>query len=224
MSFILDALRKSELERQRQNGPSIAELPIARDDRRLPWALLAIGLLLAVNVGVLLFFLLRDATGSITATGTTSTAAPGVAASLPAAPMSLPAAPMSLPANAAPRGNAPDDALQAPVSELLAEASAPPPAPDPTLLPDAPVTYAPELVDEYPPSIRDLPAQSTAGLPELSVDLHIYSDDPARRAIFINGRRYQTGGVLAEGPTVEEINREGAVLSYHGQRFLLPRQ
>jgi general secretion pathway protein B len=217
MSFILDALRKSELERQRQNGPSIAELPIARDDRRLPWALLAIGLLLAVNVGVLLFFLLRDATGTITAAGTTSTAAPNVVASLPAAPTPLPA-------NAAPPGNAPDDALQAPVSELLAEASAPPPAPDPTLLPDAPVTYAPEPVDEYPPSIRDLPARSTAGLPELSVDLHIYSDDPAKRVVFINGRRYQTGGVLAEGPTVEEINRDGAVLSYHGQRFLLPRQ
>ena len=30
--------------------------------------------------------------------------------------------------------------------------------------------------------------------------------------------------VLAEGPTVEEITREGAVLSYRGQRFLLPRQ
>ena len=46
MSFILDALRKSELERQRQSGPSIAELPVARDDRRLPVALLAIGVLL----------------------------------------------------------------------------------------------------------------------------------------------------------------------------------
>jgi general secretion pathway protein B len=117
-----------------------------------------------------------------------------------------------------------DAGPQTSASELLAEASAPPPAPDPTLLPDAPVTYAPEPVDEYPPSIRDLPAQSTAGLPELSVDLHIYSDDPAKRVVFINGRRYQTGSVLTEGPTVEEINREGAVLSYHGQRFLLPRQ
>ena len=60
MSFILDALRKSEIERQRQSGPSIAEIPIAREDRRLPVALIAIGVLLAVNVGVLLFFLLRD--------------------------------------------------------------------------------------------------------------------------------------------------------------------
>ena len=51
MSFILDALRKSEIERQRQSGPSMAEFPLARDDRRLPIALIVIGLLLAV-VGV----------------------------------------------------------------------------------------------------------------------------------------------------------------------------
>ena len=43
MSFILDALRKSEIERQRQSGPSMAEFPVAREDRRLPIALIAIG-------------------------------------------------------------------------------------------------------------------------------------------------------------------------------------
>jgi general secretion pathway protein B len=79
MSFILDALRKSELERQRQSGQSIAELPVARDDRRLPRAFLAIGLLLVVNVGVLLFFLLRDTTDALPAVEITSAAAPVVA-------------------------------------------------------------------------------------------------------------------------------------------------
>jgi general secretion pathway protein B len=108
--------------------------------------------------------------------------------------------------------------------ETMPEATSPPPAPDPTLLPDTSVTYAHEPVDGTAPSITEVPAQVTAGLPELSVDLHIYSDDPAKRAVFINGRRYQRGSVLAEGPTVEEITREGAVLSYRGQRFLLPRQ
>ena len=59
MSFILDALRKSEIERQRQSGPSMAEFPVAREDRRLPVALIAIGFLLAVNLAVVLFFMLR---------------------------------------------------------------------------------------------------------------------------------------------------------------------
>jgi general secretion pathway protein B len=217
MSFILDALRKSELERQRQSGPSIAELPVARDDRRLPRALLAIGLLLVVNVGVLLFFLLRDTGAAPPPVDATSTAAPVVAAPIATAPAPAPAE-VTPPVESL----ATDAAMTEP--EAMPEATSPPPAPDPTLLPDASVTYAHEPVDGTAPPITELPAQATAGLPELSVDLHIYSDDPAKRAVFINGRRYQRGSVLAEGPTVEEITREGAVLSYHGQRFLLPRQ
>ena len=221
MSFILDALRKSELERQRQSGPSIAELPVARDDRRLPRALLAIGLLLVVNVGVLLFFLLRDTGAAPPPVAATSTAATVVAAPVAIAPAPLPA-----PASAEVAPPVESLVTDAPVTEpeAMPEATSPPPAPDPTLLPDASVTYAHEPVDGTAPPITELPAQATAGLPELTVDLHIYSDDPAKRAVFINGRRYQRGSVLAEGPTVEEITRDGAVLSYHGQRFLLPRQ
>src|SRR6187549_2957226 len=93
MSFILDALRKSEIERQRQSGPSMAEFPIAREERRQPVALIAIGVLLAVNVGVLLFFLLRDqATPAAAATpvavaapaSMTSAPPPGATAAVPA--------------------------------------------------------------------------------------------------------------------------------------------
>jgi general secretion pathway protein B len=221
MSFILDALRKSELERQRQSGPSIAELPVARDDRRLPWALLAIGLLLAVNVGVLLFFLLRDDTAALASVESSATPAPVGAAPVAAAPVTVAAMPdASLPPPAAESPVADADTSYA---DAMPSASLPPPAPDPTLVPDASVTYSPGPAEGLPPSIDDLPAQTTAGLPELSIDLHIYTDDAAKRAVFINGRRYQRGDVLAEGPTVEEINREGAVLSYHGRRFLLPR-
>ncbi len=53
MSFILDALRKSEIERQRQSGPSMAEFPVARQDKRLPIALIrrvAAGLFLVFAV------------------------------------------------------------------------------------------------------------------------------------------------------------------------------
>ena len=60
-------------------------------------------------------------------------------------------------------------------------------------------------------------------LPELTVDLHVFAADPAKRAVFINGRRYTQGARIAEGPLVEEITPEGAMLSYRGRRFLLPR-
>jgi general secretion pathway protein B len=102
-----------------------------------------------------------------------------------------------------------------------------PEAPDPTLLPDAPaagprgsVTYGNDTVRP----LESLPTELVAGLPELTVDLHIFTDDVAKRAVFINGRRYTQGATTAEGPRVEEITRDGAVLSFRGRRFLLPRQ
>lgn len=213
MSFILDALRKSEIERQRQSGPSIAELPMAREDRRLPVALLAIGLLLAVNVGVLLFFLMRDA-------------GKPAADAEPAAVVTQPAvmAPAAV-AAAGPPATANVAADTAPARPYTDPATLPPEAPDPTLLPDtrvatanAGVTYA-----EGPPPSAASPVALNAGLPELTIDLHIFADDPAKRAVFINGRRYTQGDATAEGPRVEEITRDGAVLNYRGQRFLLPR-
>jgi general secretion pathway protein B len=218
MSFILDALRKSELERQRQSGPSIAELPVARDDRRLPVALVAIGVLLAVNVAVLMYFLLRDGTPAAPAPTAAVAAAPTAAAPAaerPAAPLPAPPAESALAAQVADVGTtAGADAFEAPE------------APDPTLLPEAPyappgggtVSYGPA-----PPSVETLPPQAAAGLTDLSVDLHIYSTDPAKRAVFVNGRRYLEGMTLAEGPMVEEITRDGVVINHRGQRFLLPR-
>lgn len=218
MSFILDALRKSEIERQRQSGPSIAELPVAREDRRLPVALLAIGLLLAVNVGVLLFFLMRDAgEPAADAPPTVAAAAPAVMAPGPApAPAMASAAP-------APATNTADYAAPAP--DFSEAATLPPEAPDPTLLPDTPVSSASGGVtwSEGPPPSDASVAAVTAGLPELTIDLHIFTDDPAKRAVFINGRRYTQGDSIVEGPRVEEITRDGAVLNYRGQRFLLPR-
>jgi general secretion pathway protein B len=220
MSFILDALRKSEIERQRQSGPSIAEFPVAREDRRLPVALLAIGLLLAVNVGVLLFFLMRDVAAPA------ADAPPAAAAASPAVALPAPApapAPAIASAASAPVTSPAEDTASAP--DFSEAATLPPEAPDPTLLPDTPVATADAGVtwSEGPaPSAAGI-AALTAGLPELSVDLHIYTDDPAKRAVFINGRRYTQGDSIVEGPRIEEITRDGAVLNYRGQRFLLPR-
>jgi general secretion pathway protein B len=216
MSFILDALRKSEIERQRQSGPSIAEFPVAREDRRLPVALLAIGLLLAVNVAVVLFFLLRDARDSAQAPATL----PG-----PSQTNAAPAAASPAPAGTAPSAAPPVDDLANPPAQLYGwSATEPPDAPDPTLIPDTAVSTPGVTYAEAPPAtVENFPAEGTAGLPTLSVDLHIFADDPAKRAVFINGRRYVQGARITEGPTVEEITRDGAILNHRGRRFLLPR-
>ncbi len=220
MSFILDALRKSEHERQRQSGPSIAELPAGRAMRESPTMMLAVIALIALNLGVLAFFLLRSGGEENTAATLPALASPVIGEAAPIAPA---------PAAVADPGPAPDHGpvAELPLNEvaLAPVAVAPAPAaPDPSLLPTAAPQPSVTRDPQYVPNINSLPAQVTAGLPPLSVDLHIYMDDPARRAVFINGRRYLAGNTLTEGPVIEGISREGVVLTYRGQRFLLPRQ
>ena len=69
------------------------------------------------------------------------------------------------------------------------------------------------------PSAND--AAAGGGMPGLHLDLHVYSPRAPERFIFVNSRKYREGDTLTEGPVVEQITPNGAVLSYRGGRFLL---
>ena len=58
-------------------------------------------------------------------------------------------------------------------------------------------------------------------VPDLKLELLVYHNEPARRFVYINGKRYAQGQTIDGGPTVAEIRREGAVLEQRGNRFLL---
>ena len=60
MSFILEALKRSENERQRKIGPSLADVQVRAQRSEKPWWALAVAGLLLVNLAVLLIVLLRD--------------------------------------------------------------------------------------------------------------------------------------------------------------------
>jgi len=59
MSFILDALKKSETDRQRQNGPALYEVRVAPTRDKLPLWAVGLGALLAVNLVIVAWVLLR---------------------------------------------------------------------------------------------------------------------------------------------------------------------
>jgi general secretion pathway protein B len=74
MSFILDALRKSEHDRQRQVGPALAEVAVAQPKPRTNvWATVAIALLV-VNLVAIGVVLLRKASRPAVATAPTAEA------------------------------------------------------------------------------------------------------------------------------------------------------
>lgn len=230
MSFILDALRKSEHERQRQGGPGISDLKPVVMATRLPGWAIALGALLLVNIVVVLVLVLRGepASHSERAPQSTTQSAPAVAQ-----PSVAPATPV---AQAPPTQNA--YALPPPV---LAQA---PPAYEPAIpavRADPPPPYE-ETVDEDPQldaarqfaaSTRDsqldnLPTlndpQVQGRVPEMHLDLHVYSSRSDDRFVFLNGRKYREGGQTPEGTRIERITPDGVVLNHSGLRFLMPRQ
>ena len=216
MSFILDALKKSEMERQRQTVPGLMDTRLRSRRNRFPVWAVALCVLLGINLLVLTSVLMRNSAPSHAARPPAATSAPAGTAPfepehfspLDAAPVYAPEIPVAASTHIAPSGGP----GVAPVR--------PPHHPDP-LLSDADATAENQ---EILPSISEISLSGAQALPELHLDVHVYSTKPAERFVYINMRKYHEGAALQEGPTVERIRRDGVVLNYQGLRFILPRQ
>lgn len=139
-----------------------------------------------------------------------------------AAPAAAEAASEPLPPFEQPVGPPPADAPPPPTTAAVA----PPPAAPATSTP--PATAAPEPADGAAASGRSLKEMSPnfrADFPTLTVDVHVYNDDPQRRFAIVNGKRYREGDTLAEGPRLVGIVADGLLLEWRGERvvYTLPR-
>jgi general secretion pathway protein B len=77
MSFILDALKKSESDRQRQSGPALFEVRVAPPRNSLPVWAIGLALLLAVNLVIVAWVLLRRPAAPDQTTTAITAAPPG---------------------------------------------------------------------------------------------------------------------------------------------------
>jgi general secretion pathway protein B len=109
MSFILDALKKSENDRQRQSGPALFEVRVAPPKSKFPpWAI-ALVALLVVNLGVIGWLMLRKPAAAATTATPAANPVTGVPITPPAPvpapagpPAQLATAPVTAPPQAAP--------------------------------------------------------------------------------------------------------------------------
>jgi general secretion pathway protein B len=235
MSFILDALKKSEIERRRQSVPGLMDTRSSPRRNRLPVWAVALGVLLGMNLLVLTFVLTRR--GAPAAHTSRASQVSQVPQAGDAAPASADAVPPET-QHFSPLDAAPVYAPEIPVT--AGESPAPVRSPTPRKLStDGPGTAGshpahrpdPLLTDEDAranqevlPSINEINLTGAQALPELHLDVHVYATKPAERFVYVNMRKYHEGAALQEGPTVERIRRDGVVLSHQGLRFILPRQ
>lgn len=225
MSFILDALKKSETERQRADAPALYEMKMAPPRRGVALWLIVLAGLLLINVGVLSVVLLRGSHGAPQPDATTAAPPPATPAAPP--PMANPNAAAAVnPAAAAPASPIQPPAAPATAADATNSAS----AGNGDAADDAPAVEPAHGAGNAPGGTGQVPTYSQAAnapganLPELKLDLHAYSANPADRFVFLNMMKLQEGQSTPAGVRVERITPDGAILSWQGSRFFLQRQ
>lgn len=243
MSYILDALRRADAERQRGAVPGLhAQAPIGMQSgataapagpaRRLG---LAASVLLLLGLAVAAGWLLRPgAAPALAAAGQPGTGlAVGPAAAIPAA---LAPPVLAVPAPAARLLPAPPAGMPMPM-----------PMPIPVLSQPAAPTRRPALVASAPaapvaetsaapaparpasvaaparlPSLAELPLAQQRELGPLLVGGAMHAEQAALRIVILNGQVFHEGDLLSAELQVQQIRLKSVVMSHRGQRFELP--
>lgn len=204
MSFILDALKKSETDRQQKGSAEFAGVPTSTDRQRTPRWLWVLGVLLAINLIVLLGLMFRPDSPTAASPSSTPVAIESSTASDEAFAEQVAEAKQNIPPREEPR--------------TVAARTPLPATPSPSVTTARSVSETAAL-----PTIHEVVADGTVTLPEMHVDIHVFSESPGDRFVFINMNKQTEGSRLAEGPIVEEITPDGVVLNHNGTSFLLPR-
>lgn len=219
MSYILDALRKADAQRERDPSRGIHAQPVTLSlpadhsgPGSRPWL---VGIALVVGAALLaaamwgLGWFGRPQTPAFAAA-----TAPALASVARAVPASTPPPPT-------------------PATEVLPAA---PPTPPPSAVSparEAPKAAATVTVTAYPPvpaasaadrlpSLAELPAEVQRDLPKLAITGGVYSPTPAQRLLIVNGQVLNEGAEAAPGVLLEQIRPKTAVLNFRGYRYGVP--
>lgn len=217
MSYILDALKRADTERERGKVPGLHsqagtsprhDAPLAATPGRTPWPVRSIAgtaVLLLVAAPLVWWFWPADSAPAPVAIGETQ---------LATAPPSEPT-PGPTPAPAP----APAPAALVPPAPILSPEPQVVPAPTPAVATTAPTVKPVQSPTPAPRRFADLPAEQRAQLPPLSVSGASYSANPAHRLLIVNGVVTQEGQEIAPGLTLERIGLREAVLNHQGLLF-----
>lgn len=191
MSYILEALKKSEQERHRGRAPDLQALHTAPAQTGHPrrWWPLTLALALLLNGSLLLIWrpweTARPAPAAVPAASTTAPTPPRPAVAPPVLQM-----PSPVPVNTTPAA-----------TQISAPAAPTPPQENHIL------------------ALSDLPPDVRRGIPEMSFAVHLYSAKPAERMVSINGKMMKEGQEFTAGLKLEQITSDGMIFSYQGYHF-----
>lgn len=209
MSYILDALKKSEQERGNSSIPSVQTIhssSLNYADKKTVWPYVLIAALL-LNLAAILYYVAVKDNDDILATTDESkdkvqqistaetTANPIIEKSVGARPVKTNIGEHEK-AFTAETGH-----MTTPRQKTVPE-------------PKAQQTNNKTIVEFY-----DLPESIKQQLPAIVISAHVYSTNPAHRSIVINNNFLEEGEYILDDLVLYEITRDGAIFSYHETLF-----
>lgn len=227
MSYILEALKKSQAERQLGELPSIHAPQVQLHDgaasasaRRTPVWLALGGVTVAVAAALLLWQPWQaDAAAPAAAAVVPAVLAQAVPAPLPVAAPPAAVAPAPVAASVPPAAIAAPVHHARPVAEPKQET--PGQAVSPPVAAPAPAAPAP-AAEESVPGMRDLPEPIQRQIPAIAIGGYIYSKNPADRLLLIDKVLRHEGEELAPGLVLEKLQPKAAIFSFKGYRYRVP--
>lgn len=221
MSYILDALRKSETERRQGRVPDLGQQVqlIHRPKKKRVSPAVWVALALILNAVVLAFLFWPGTPLPWAPAGQTELPKIADTAKNTAEPAPLPVTPASEP-EAIPEPDTADStptpvAAEPAVSENRERATVIVPS---SAIPETAVPQAEQGQAGRVPHLVELPLSFQKSVPDLTFNSHIYSSSPASRRVMINDNYLRVGDTF-EGLRVDDITEEGVVLSRDGRRF-----
>jgi len=225
MSYILEALKKSDKERQQEEIPDLkadhSKLSSRRKERKLPsWRRPGVIVSGVICAGAFLWWQL-SANQQVPVAKSSEKTVPVV----------------SYPENISPKtSQIPEKsvAVRPPVTEQITKkdpesvvTSEQVPTIPPALAQRKPIAVETTEVSlparqkevPLPPFMEELPVEVRAGIPDLSFAGHVYSDAAPKRLIIINNRIVREGDLISNGLFLEQINPDGVVLKYETSVF-----
>lgn len=233
MSYILDALRKSETERRQGKIPDLGQqvqLIHRPRKKKIPLAAWVVAAMM-LNAVVLAVVFWPSLPGDQPVIESVSVATAGPEPG-----------PVSKTTSTTASDSAPEtepDIMPEPKPVAEPKPAVPPKASAPTPAPavsDEPAWERPTIIVPSPPDARDyqplpdtrpagrvphlveLPLSFQKSIPDLTFNSHIYASEPSARRVMINNNYLRRGDSFS-GLKVENITEDGVVLSKHGQRF-----
>jgi general secretion pathway protein B len=194
MSYILDALKKSDQQRNLGTPPTLqfaqATMPAHKRPSLFYYGLLAVVLLGAgVAIGLLRPWQEEQMPAETELVAQRS-------------PVKI--TPQAEPSTMTPSTDVPGNAAHGIAAAPVQQKS------------DYPATNAQE---QQAISFDELPAQIQREIPEIAVQLHAYSSKPGERLAYINSKKLREGDSVMPGLMLEQITPDGMIFSYKGYRF-----